>query len=663
MVVDEVVKKMIFVKVMHINAEVADQKNTCLQYNCTSLDAEDVFKKIDSDRRAEYHTVSVRKCMKEISKCEVTLQQDQGQGTNLLTGSSKPNLNIVFSLVDDMGWSDIGYENENIKTDFLDGLANTGIKLDRHYAFRFCSPSRSMIMTGYLPWRHGQQTDINLNPVSAIRCGVQTDMYFLPQQLKASGYQTAMVGKWHLGHYSISHTPTLRGFDQFVGLYSGGTPPMNKFGKKMFQHNRCWCQSGNDKSCTMYGQLKKCVDGVQLVNNTKQSLKIAPVESFENEEFSDLVLAREAVRMIKNHDETKGPLFLFASWFSPHNPIMSPERYQDMNPGVTDVCRKQYAGMMSAVDEANKQVVDALKKREMWENTLFIFTSDNGGFNRPDRPCNQPMSYQGSNFPLRGSKFTFWEGGIRVKSFIHSPSSEIIPISRRGKTWSGLTSLTDWFQTVVTAAELPEMEANLVPPDSISFWNEIISDSESPRASLNLQVWKEGSFERFVGIKTSGGKLFKYIKGYPGFKPGNPQLGYQVPYDKWDPMDGIWIPPELRSENPNPPAYPKYVCEYSACLFNLDDDPTELNNLVQNGNKTDQQLAEEIGSNLLILAETEMVTLPESGLCGAGFVTQPNRRFTDPAAYDRAKYCGYFLPWLDQNMKLIPNRMIFDRNL
>ena len=126
----------------------------------------------------------------------------------MAAAETKPN--ILFILVDDLGWKDVGYHGSDIKTPNIDLLAQTGARLEQFYAQPMCTPTRAALLTGRYPLRYGLQTGVI---PSAGKYGLATDEWLLPQALRQAGYRTAIVGKWHLGHYDQKYWPSQRGFD------------------------------------------------------------------------------------------------------------------------------------------------------------------------------------------------------------------------------------------------------------------------------------------------------------------------------------------------------------------------------------------------------------------------------------------------------------------
>lgn len=136
--------------------------------------------------------------------------------------ASQPH--ILLLLVDDLGWSDVGYHGSQIKTPNVDRLAREGVILENYYVQQYCTPTRGSLMTGRYPIHTGLQhrAILSLTPF-----GLPLEFSILPEKLKEVGYKTHLVGKWHLGHYTSVSTPTHRGFDSFFGFYNYGHDHFN----------------------------------------------------------------------------------------------------------------------------------------------------------------------------------------------------------------------------------------------------------------------------------------------------------------------------------------------------------------------------------------------------------------------------------------------------
>jgi arylsulfatase A-like enzyme len=283
--------------------------------------------------------------------------------SSALCAESRPN--VVFILADDMGRHDGGFMGgTQIQTPHLDKLAAAGTKLDAFYVQPVCSPTRAALMTGRYPMRHGLQVGV-VRPWA--QYGLPLEERTLAQALKDAGYATAIAGKWHLGHFAPEYLPTRRGFDRQYGHYNGALDYFTHMRDGGFDWHR------DDKVC-------------------------------RDEGYSTHLLAKEAVSIIRDHDAAK-PLFLYVPFNAVHAPHQAPEQY--LNKYLTGE-RKKYAAMLSALDDAVGAIVTEVERRGMRKNTLFVFSSDNGG--------PQPGVVT-DNGKYRAGKGTLYEGGVRVCAF------------------------------------------------------------------------------------------------------------------------------------------------------------------------------------------------------------------------------------------------------
>jgi arylsulfatase A-like enzyme len=261
---------------------------------------------------------------------------------------------IIMMLADDLGWNNVGWRNPELKTPVLDGLHGTGVDLQRLYTYKYCSPSRSSLMSGRLPL-HVTQNNKNNDVTNA--GGADLRMTLLPQRLKAAGYRTAMSGKWHVGARSVANLPINRGFDSHFGFLKGGEDHLT--------------QRSTD-------------EGVGFVDLWRDD---GPAFG-ENGTFSTYIYAREAIRVIDEHAQlnareaaaTRTPLFLYLAWHAVHTPLEVPSDRSVAPVHDGNRCRATMNALVEMLDEGVGNVTHALRRSGLWATSLVIFHADNGGW-------------------------------------------------------------------------------------------------------------------------------------------------------------------------------------------------------------------------------------------------------------------------------------------
>jgi len=357
--------------------------------------------------------------------------------------NTKPN--IVHIVADDLGWKDVGFNGcTDIKTPNIDALATGGAKLTQFYVQPMCTPTRAAILTGRYPFRYGLQTMV-IPSVSTY--GLNTDEWLMPQALKDAGYETAIIGKWHLGHGDKKFWPKQRGFDYQYGAMIGELD--------YFTHDE-------------HGVLD------WFRNN----------EPVKEKGYTTQLIGSDAVKLIENHDTTK-PLYLYLAFNAPHTPYQAPKDYIDRYSNIEDPTRRIYAGMISCLDDEIGHVVAALDRKQMRQNTLIIFHSDNGGtrnamfagvmadMSKIKIPCD--------NGPYREGKGTLYEGATRVCALANWPG-QIKP----GNV-EGLIHAVDFYPTLAKLAGA-STEKCKAPLDGVNVWDTIASSAPSPRTEIVYNI-------------------------------------------------------------------------------------------------------------------------------------------------------------------------------
>ena len=400
-------------------------------------------------------------------------------GTQAHAQTQKPN--IVFLLIDDLGYADCGFNGgKDILTPNIDRLAKAGSILKNHYVQPVCSPTRSALMTGRYPTRTGIYTIITPGAAWGLPLNERT----LANALQEAGYSTAITGKWHLGEFEKAYQPNARGFDYQYGHFFGSID--------YYTHER-------------NNQMDWYRNGTPL----------------KEEGYSTHLVAKEACSVIEKHTPSK-PLFLYVPFNGVHSPFQAPDQYTAAYPNL-EGNRKKLAGMLAAVDEAVAQIVASLKKTGMLENTLIIFSSDNGG------------PPPGNNTPLREFKGTIYEGGTRAAAFAHWPGH--VPA---GKTVEGAMHIIDWYPTLIGLAGGSLKQA--LPIDGKDVWPMITKAGKSPHKAI-LSVSTRGTSQ--AAIRMGDWKLI--------------------------------VADAEESEGATPKKQPKKYEPVS--LFNLAEDPSESRNL------------------------------------------------------------------------------------
>jgi arylsulfatase A-like enzyme len=360
-----------------------------------------------------------------------------------------PRPNIVYIVADDLGWKDVGFHGSDIKTPNIDQLAAAGARLEQFYAQPMCTPTRAALMTGRYPLRYGLQT---LVIPSGHTYGLPTDEWLLPQALKEAGYQTAIIGKWHLGHADPKYWPRQRGFDYQYGPLIG---EIDYFTHEQ-HHVLDWYRNNRRLKETGY---------------------------------STTLFGNAAVKLIDEHDPAV-PLYLYLAFNAPHTPYQAPQEYLDQYRNIADGSRRAYAASITAMDDQIGRVVAALDKKKMRDNTLIVFQSDNGGtrnamfagegdMSKTKIPCD--------NGPYRDGKGSLYEGGTRVPAFVNWPGHV-----KAGSTVDGMLHVVDMYPTLVALAGGSTAQSK--PLDGMDVWPTISEGRPSPRTEIvyNVEIFRAG---------------------------------------------------------------------------------------------------------------------------------------------------------------------------
>ena len=385
---------------------------------------------------------------------------DSAQGAD----TGKPN--IVFFLADDFGWADAPWHASQYKMPNLAKLAEGGLKLDAHYVHPMCSPTRAAFMTGRYASRFGVTAAQNER-------ALPWNTVTLAGALKSAGYETAITGKWHLGS-KPDEGPQKFGFDHGYGSLAGGVGPLDHRYKEG-PVTKTWHRNG------------------KLIE--------------EEGHVTDLI-AREAVQWLEARGDK--PFFLYVPFTAIHVPMVEEERWLQMNAHLTDPGQRLRAACASHMDDAIGQILAVLDRKKVRENTLVLFSGDNGAHPPSD---NQGGAYPGTyerlkvgndNPPWRGHKSGIYEGGIRVPVLASWPG--------KLKAGSNETPLhaVDWMPTLCAlAGAKPTGDLKW---DGLNIWPLLTGQASAPPArtlytaapGFRAQAVRHGDWK--LVVTQSGGK-------------------------------------------------------------------------------------------------------------------------------------------------------------
>lgn len=350
-----------------------------------------------------------------------------------IAAGQKARANVIILISDDMGWNDVGYHGSKIRTPNIDRLAAEGMRLNRFYVHPICSPTRAAMMTGRSPARFGVT-----GPLGGDR-GVPTDEHFMSQAFQAAGYQTWAIGKWHLG-IADQYSARARGFDHFYGARDG----VVDYYEHTFKGKRDWERNG---------------------------------EPIQEEGYTTDLFGAEAVRLIEQRDRSK-PVFLYLAFNAPHGPVKAPDAVvRKYSQGSRDR-RSVYYAAVDVLDTAIGNILSALDREGMKDNTLVMFFCDNG-----PRTTGDPGK---GGLALRGGKGDLLEGGVRVPAVLRWP--KVIPAGSKSEQ---MIAVMDLLPTLSDAVGIPHGSRKTF--DGFNIWPAIRDNKMIPRNPL-IVAGQRGEF-------------------------------------------------------------------------------------------------------------------------------------------------------------------------
>jgi arylsulfatase A-like enzyme len=365
--------------------------------------------------------------------------------------------NVLLIVADDLGWGDVGWHDGFGKTPHLDRLVREGVELDQHYVQPVCTPTRTALMTGRYPGRFGPHALAPSN-LRALPPGTMT----LASALKSLGYETALAGKWHLGSRP-EWGPNQFGFDHSYGTLTGAADPWtHKYRHGPYEDT--WHRDG---------------------------------QRLDEEGNATELVAAEAVRRIR---AMQRPWLMYVPFHAVHTPVDAPEKYKPLYDGVRfhkdpekQDSRLRLAAMISQLDAKIGEFVAALEETGQRDDTLIVFTSDNGGIESlknayVGKVGHSPLNSE--NAPLRGEKNTLYEGGVRVCALANWPG-KLTP-----RKCTTPMHAVDWFPTIAALVDYEAPQG--VTWDGVNQWPALQGERD------------EASEPRTIYIAMRGGRALRH---------------------------------------------------------------------------------------------------------------------------------------------------------
>eukprot|EP00927_Polykrikos_kofoidii_P048039 TRINITY_DN42276_c0_g2_i1.p1 TRINITY_DN42276_c0_g2~~TRINITY_DN42276_c0_g2_i1.p1 ORF type:complete len:603 (-),score=82.77 TRINITY_DN42276_c0_g2_i1:106-1914(-) len=413
-----------------------------------------------------------------------------------------PRPHIVLIVADDLGSHDVGYSDPTLLSPEIDELAKDGVRLSHCYTYSWCAPSRGALMSGrYAPKSGFEGCGGPTKDGKGLVTVFPLEYQFLPMTLRAAGYKSIMAGKWHLGHAREADLPENRGFDKYLGYLEGGEDYYTREQKVRADN----CTSTRD---FWFG--------------TPGKGRPAQSQQFWTGEYSTTLYTNWIVEQIDHHNVSQ-PVFIYASFQGVHYPLEVPKQYFDryasqgadvgdcewgkqitaasgypngfeceenpihpgVRPGLDCFCNRLLVkAQVSALSEGIGNITRALKGAGMWDNTVLIFMGDNGG----------PVDGGHSNFPLRGGKLNFFEGGVRPAVFMTSP---LLPAAVRGTEYNGIVHEVDWHATFASLAGVAAPDGI----DGLDVWGTLVDPSVAHRDEVLIadHVLRMGRWKLVTG--------------------------------------------------------------------------------------------------------------------------------------------------------------------
>ncbi|CAM9134617.1 unnamed protein product [Ectocarpus sp. 12 AP-2014] len=542
---------------------------------------------------------------------------------NTAVAEARPN--VFFIMIDDMGWDDIGYQSVDLErvTPVLDKLAAGGVKMTNYYTMHTCTPARASLMTGRYTVRYGMQYNAPINPGEP--WGVPLSEKMLPEYFKEAGYGTHLVGKWHLGSHSPEHIPSQRGFDTYMGYLGGFEAYWTHETVGVISDGRHVCDFGfgnasgyydiidRPSSQDIYGSDHRQVqmeveenrddgdgDGAHSTTPTKTSWASSSRSNSDvmKGQYSTQMFQERAIEILETKSPfDEEPIYMHLAHQAVHSPLGLPPAdsfsedetllLDEIGAKIGDVrgaqTRRHFTKVLMFLDKSIGHLMHYLEEKGWMENSIVVVASDNGG----------DSSEGGSNYPLRGKKASYWEGGSKARSekrirALHVPafvySTSHIPEARRGSEYDGLMHVTDWLPTLAAGAGL-EMSGSAGPLDGVNQWEHIVGSAAAVDGGSRPRTELLYNYDPYSLLPNSNQV---YDTGYAqgAFRSGKYKMMFNVSCHGWYTFDGDILEEDHLTDlskvcggtcNDRGKCGDETTSDY---LFDLDQDPRESNNLI-----------------------------------------------------------------------------------
>ncbi|EMI53206.1 sulfatase-like hydrolase/transferase [Rhodopirellula sallentina] len=357
--------------------------------------------------------------------------------------------NIVILLADDLGWGDVGFHGGVAETPNINRLAREGVQLQRFYAYPACSPARAAMLTGRFPHRYGIE-----GPVRPRDEGLPLSERLLVADFQEAGYQTALIGKWHLSHSTdMTRNPVRRGFDHFYGFLEAS---VDYYKHTDNRGNLDWQRNGT------------------------------PVHE---EGYATDLLANEAIKVLAKRDKRQ-PLCMVVSFNAPHTPFQAP---QHLEAKYSHLSRQHatYAAMVDSLDQGIGRILAAIDQQGISNETIVVFASDNGA------------ARMGSNAPLRGQKRQVNEGGIRVPCIVKT-----LGVTKPGTKSEQFMAIHDLLPTLAGATGVALKDGR--PLDGVDLWDSLVGGDTINRTMVIAEADYAIYRDQWKLIQSDNGELELY---------------------------------------------------------------------------------------------------------------------------------------------------------